>query len=84
MRDRLPRHLRAKLALSALNHIAGPDWHVFATSAGRLQATTTRRPAIDYRRGMKAVGCPDAIDADTPAEMAAKLRARLDNGRLRD
>lgn len=76
-RRKLPRRLRAQLALSALNFLAGPDWHVFATSTGRLQATTTRRPAVDYRRGMITVGVPDAIDADTPAEMAAKLRKRL-------
>lgn len=77
-RAELPRRTRAMLALSALNFLAGPDWHVFATSTGRLQATTIKRPAIDYRRGMILVGVPDAIDADSAPEMAAKLRKRLE------
>lgn len=77
MKADLPRHLRAQLVLSALNFLAGPDWHVFATSAGRLQATTTRRPVIDYKRGMIPAYAPDAIDADSAPEMAAKLRKRL-------
>lgn len=77
-RRKLPRRLRAQLALSALNFLAGPGgYRVFASDKGRLWATTTSRPAVDYKRGMVLVGVPDAIDADTPAEMAAKLRKRL-------
>lgn len=75
----LPRHLRAKLAISALNYKFGPEgYRVFASDQGRLWATTTARPAVDYRRGMKPVGVPDAIDADSAPEMAAKLRKRLE------
>lgn len=74
----LPRHTRAKLALSALNFKFEPQgWHVFATSTGRLQATTTRRPVTDYKRGMIPAYAPDAIDADSPRELAEKLRKRL-------
>lgn len=76
-RPDLPRRLRAQLALSALNYLARPaGYRVFASDRGRLWATTTSAEGKDIH-GVLWTGLPDAIDADSPAEMAAKLRKRL-------
>lgn len=72
----LPRRLRDQLVLSALNWKYGPEgWRVFASDRGRLWATTTTAKRRD-QYGMVWTGLPDAVDADTPAELAAKLTAR--------
>lgn len=65
------------LALSALRFKFAPyGWRVFASDTGRWWATTTSSSRSDYR-GRWHTGLADAVDADTPAELAAKLRKRL-------
>lgn len=68
----------ALLALSALRWKFGPQgWRVFISDSGRWWATTLARPVLG-RVGAYSVSlhAPDAVDADTPAELAAKLRKR--------
>ena len=61
----------AELA-EARRHWAALGWRVFLSDRRRWWATTTRRPVGRYG----AEFAPDAVDADTYAELAAKLEGK--------
>lgn len=70
--------LAASMALCALRQEYAPQgWRIFISDKGRWWATTTRRP-VTGRTGRITVNGfgVDAVDANDPYRLAAKLEGR--------
>lgn len=74
MAEAFAAELSPRLAKSALNW-KYPDWRIFPSNRGRWWAFTDSASRRDYA-GVLWTGLPDAVDADSPRELVAKLRAR--------